>query len=137
MAAVKLKKGKAGRPSVYSDRLVDDICLRIANGESLRSICQAETYPDRATVLRWLWEKPDFATKYAHAREAQADFMDDKILETADRCTSETAAADRVKIAAYQWRASKLKPKVYGDKVGLEASGSLSVTIATGVSNDD
>lgn len=130
-------KGKVGRPSLYSENLVDTICRRIANGESLRSICSEETFPDRNTVIRWLWEKPDFATKYAHAREAQADFMDDKILETADSCTPETAAADRVKIAAYQWRASKLKPKVYGDKVGVESSGSIAVTIATGVPNDD
>lgn len=43
--------------------------------------------------------------------------MDDLILKTAEACTPETAAADRVKISAYQWRASKLAPKKYGEKV--------------------
>ena len=42
--------------------------------------------------------------------------MDDLILDTANDCTAETAQADKVKISAYQWRASKLKPKVYGDR---------------------
>lgn len=63
--------------------------------------------------------------------------MDEKILATADSCTPESAAADRVKIAAYQWRAERLKPKAYGNKVGVEATGSIAVTIATGVPNDD
>lgn len=64
-----------------------------------------------------------FAAKYARAREAQADLMDEKILAIADNCTPETAQADRVKIGAYQWRASKLKPKVYGDRIQQELSG--------------
>jgi hypothetical protein len=64
-----------------------------------------------------------FATNIARAREMQADYMDDLILETANGCTGETAAADRVRIAAYQWRAAKLRPKVYGDKVQTELSG--------------
>jgi hypothetical protein len=41
----------------------------------------------------------------------QADLMDDLILETANACTPATAQADKVKIAAFQWRASKLMPK--------------------------
>lgn len=114
---------KVGRPSLYTLELVDDICHRIADGESLRQICALDGYPDRNTVLRWLGDYPDFAAKYARAREAQADVMDDKILTTADACTPDTAAADRVKIAAYQWRASKLAPKVYGDKVTTEVTG--------------
>jgi hypothetical protein len=71
-------------------------------------------------VLRWLEEDRDFATKYAYAREMQADLMDDKILEEAERTNELNAAAQRVKIAAYQWRAAKLKPKRYGDKVAHE-----------------
>lgn len=45
--------------------------------------------------------------------------MDDMILDCAKACTPETAAADRVKISAYQWRAAKLEPKKYGDRVDL------------------
>ena len=49
--------------------------------------------------------------------------MDDYVLETANASTAETAAADRVKISAYQWRAAKLRPKKYGDLQRLEHSG--------------
>ena len=41
--------------------------------------------------------------------------MDYLVKKTADECTPENARAARVKIAAYQWRAAKLKPKSFGD----------------------
>lgn len=117
------QSGKTGRPSTYSEKTVEEICDRIADGESLRRICEDKTMPDRRTVLRWLDVHPAFAAKYARAREAQGDAMDEKILAVADACTNETAAADRVKILAYQWRAAKLAPKKYGEKVQQELSG--------------
>jgi len=108
-----------------TDELADAICERLMDGESLRQICAGPEMPDRSTILRWMADDEAFAAKCARARELQADLMDDKILEVADACTPESAAADRVKISAYQWRASKLKPKVYGDKQQLEVSGQL------------
>jgi hypothetical protein len=110
----------AGRPTDYTPELVDTICDLIADGQSLRKICTDENMPDRKTVLRWLGKHDEFAAKYARAREAQGDHMDDLILSTAEGCKPETAAADRVKIDAYKWRASKLRPKVYGEKITQE-----------------
>jgi hypothetical protein len=110
-----------GRPSDYDDTVAEVICDLITDGLSLRTICEREDMPHRITVLRWLDKHGDFATKYARAREAQADAMDERILAVADASTNETANADRVKIAAYQWRAARLKPKVYGDKLDLTA----------------
>ena len=109
-----------GRPSLYSDELADIILSGLVNGDSMRKICEAEWMPDRGTVIRWIKERPDFAAKYAHAREAQADTMDDLILEEAQKATPETAAVARVRIDAFKWRAAKLKPKVYGDAVTLK-----------------
>lgn len=116
---------KAGRPSDYTEELADEICNLLIEGQSMVKICEREGMPSRATVLRWMAKDADFATKCARARELQADLMDDKILDTADASTSETAAADRVKISAYQWRASKLAPKKYGDRLDLNHSGSI------------
>lgn len=110
----------AGRPSTYSPEIADAICERIADGESMRAICEHPEMPGRRTVLGWLEEHEEFRAKYARAREAQADVMDDKILTVADTCTPENAAAARVKIEAYKWRAAKLKPKVYGDAMTLK-----------------
>lgn len=116
-----------GRPSIYSEELADRICDRLADGESLRKICTDDSMPHRTTVVRWQNSNEEFAAKCARAREDQADYMDDLILDVANACTNETAQADKVKISAYQWRASKLKPKKYGERVEAihEAGDSL------------
>ena len=113
----------AGRPSAYTEDLATMICDRIADGESLRSICNDRDIPNWRTVLRYFERDAEFASKYARAREFQADVMDERILTVADACTNETAQADRVKIMAYQWRASKLALKRYGDKFTNEHTG--------------
>lgn len=112
-----------GRPSLYVEELADEICDRLIEGESMRTICADPHMPDRRTVLRWMDAREDFATSIARARAFQADYMDDLILETAMGCTSETSAADRVRIDAFKWRASKLQPKKYGDKVQVAGPG--------------
>lgn len=113
------------RPSSYSSEIAERIIEGLLDGKSLRRICEADDMPHRATILRWMGDDDEFATKCARAREMQADLMDDLILETADASKPETAASDRVKIAAYQWRAAKLQPKKYGDKLDLNHSGSI------------
>jgi hypothetical protein len=111
------------RPSDFRDEIATRICDLLMDGVSLRSICGLEDMPGRTTVFRWMDENPDFASRYARARMLQADLMDDLILETANACTPATAQADKVKIAAFQWRASKLMPKVYGDKTEVAVAG--------------
>jgi hypothetical protein len=112
-----------GRPSLYSDKIADVIVERIIEGQSLRSICSDEKMPNRATVLRWLDGNEIFAAKYARAREFQGDYMDDLILEAAEQTDEDNAVAQRVKIDAYKWRAAKLQPKRYGDKLDLTSAG--------------
>lgn len=118
----------AGRPSSYSEEIADTILERMMEGRSLRSICDDDGMPSRVTVVNWQTKHPDFLARCARARELQADYMDDLILDTANGCTGDTAQADRVKISAYQWRASKLAPKKYGEKLQTEHSGSVTVS---------
>lgn len=118
-----------GRPSIYSDELAQTICDQLVEGKSLRQICDAEGMPDRVTVIRWMGKDPDFATKCARARDEQADLMDDRILDVANKCEAgliEPHAA-KVVISALQWRAMKLKPKKYGESSSIEHSGTLSL----------
>lgn len=65
------------RPSKYSDELVKTICDRIANGESLRSICKGDNMPSNSTVMLWLKDKPEFQAQYARTKELQADNLFD------------------------------------------------------------
>lgn len=108
-----------GRPSIYSDELAETICDRLREGESMRRLCKDDGMPDRRTVERWMAADPEFAAKCARAREDQADLMDDRILDLADKTERSEIdpVAARVVISTLQWRAEKLKPKVYGTKI--------------------
>ena len=79
--------------------------------------------PSKPAVLDWLNEDPSFATQYARAREDQADFYADEIIEIAD--TEADSSKARNRIDARKWKASKLQPKKYGDKLDLSHSGSI------------
>jgi hypothetical protein len=111
----------AGRPPIYTDELADTICHRIANGESLRGICENEDMPDRATVMKWTVDLPDFSTKYAQARARQADVLAEETMHIAD--AEPDPARARVRVAARQWLAARIAPKKYGDRLELGGAG--------------
>lgn len=113
----------AGRPSDYTQDIADEICEKLAYGQSLRSICEgSDSLPSARTVFRWLREHEEFCQQYARAKEESADSMVDDIVRIADN-EEEDAQSRRVKIDARKWVASKLKPKKYGDKVHTEVTG--------------
>lgn len=112
-----------GPPTVRSQELADEIVESLMEGFSMIQICNRPHMPNRSTILRWMNDDNDFATRCAQARELQADLMDDMIMELINNTTPETSKADRIKLAAMQWRAEKLKPKKYGNKVAQEISG--------------
>jgi hypothetical protein len=60
---------KRGRPSAYTPEIVDMICERLMDGESLRPICASAGMPDKATVFRWLACHKEFRGLYGWARE--------------------------------------------------------------------
>lgn len=113
----------AGRPSTYTDELADDICELIMAGKTLIGIAALEGFPSPATICRWLNDKPDFEAKCARARLMQAELMDEMILQVADSVDEDNFQASKVRLSAYQWRAAKLAPKRFGDKIQNEHTG--------------
>lgn len=90
--------------------------------QSLRKLCAtSDDLPSRDSIQRYMDQNADFASRCARAREDHAEVMDDKILDVAQRVEDGTLdpKAGSVVISAYQWRASKLKPKKYGDTTKL------------------
>jgi len=125
-----------GRPTNYNDNIAKVICLRISEGESLRTITQDKDMPDRSTVYDWLMKHSEFTDQYARAREEQADTLADEILAIADETpelnpiidkrtgeliTMELHSAyiqwQKNRIDARKWTAMKLRPKKYGEMV--------------------
>jgi len=129
-----------GRPSGYSDEVAAVICDRLADGESLRSICLTPEMPARRTVFEWLAD-PDrsgFRTRYALAREAAGDLLAEDIVAIADEATDkDNAAAVKVRVEARMWYASKLRPKVYGNIAAIQHSGPDGGPIQVIIQGDD
>jgi hypothetical protein len=127
--------------STYTEEMADKICERIADGESLKAICEDEGMPHKATVFKWLGENAAFSDKYARAREAQADALFDDILSIADdgrndwmekqsldggnmgwQENGEALRRSQLRIDARKWMAGKLRPKKYSEKLQVEGN---------------
>lgn len=117
---------KLGRPTDYTKDMADKICEKISGGLSLRAICAEPGMPARGTVYRWLIENADFQDQYTRAREKQADYFAEEIIEIADSAEAESAAVSKAKlqIDARKWAASKIAPKKYGDKQEVDVKSS-------------
>lgn len=118
---LKPKPLKRGRPTAMTQDVRKEICIRLADGESLRRICEDPGMPSRETVRKALRDDPEFVVQYARAREEQAETYADETIEIAD--TEGDPQRARVRIDARKWAASKLAPKKYGDRVAHEVSG--------------
>lgn len=131
--------------ATFSQELCDAICTALAEGESLRSICQQPGMPHIATVMRWLSdpEKRDFCEQYTRAREAQAETLAEELLAIADEAeyepiqdpnTGETLAVafdktavarNKLRVETRKWLAARMSPKKYGDKLAVGGAADL------------
>jgi len=143
MPAAQQPAALTGRPTTYNQATADLICLRMAEGETLRQVCRDKALPARSTVYRWLSKNPSFSDQYARAREALVEHWADEILDIADDGTTdyvtrigrngtEYEAVDqehiqrsRLRVDARRWLLSKLNPGQYGDHMEVEHTGGV------------
>ncbi len=129
---------------VYTDELAQQILDRIANGETLTSICREEGMPSYAGVKKWKTLRPDFAAAYKEAREIGFDVLAEDCLAIADtpevgeivteksdgtveRRTEDMLAHRKLRVWTRLQLLKSWDPKRYGDMIRQEHSGSLSL----------
>lgn len=122
------KRTAIGRPITYTPDVAEELCARIAEGRSLRSVVTDSDMPSWRTVWRWLQADETFRAQYAEAREMQAHAV-------ADTATDEAIAAPdaqlgRLAFDARRWYAAKVAPRVYGEKLDLNHSGKVDLSAA-------
>jgi len=126
-----------GRPTIYTQAMADEICKRLASGNSLRSICEGKPrfdplvdedhhshLPDISTVLSWALN-PDhpFSNQYEKARASQAEYFTDEMRDLPEIYPTNTAMA-RLVADNTKWISSRLLSGRYGDRVTTELVGS-------------
>lgn len=109
----------------WNGPLIEAFLSEVASGESVRSLAGTNGFPSEKAVYLQMAKDPSFATRMAAARATQQDREMDACIHMADEATPEDWQAVKLRIWARQWRASKLAPKKYGDKIGVEHSGQI------------
>lgn len=142
-----------GRPKARTEAEIKAmqrlICLQISTSScSIQTILkklkkEIDKVPDLSTVMDWLSDNKDFAEQYARAKEEQCEFMAEEILDISDDSSLDLAFTEegkafvdkehinrsRLRVDTRKWILSKLKPKKYGEKIGVEHSGEVGLTV--------
>lgn len=135
------RKGE-GRPTTYTQQTALQLCLYLAEGESLRTACAREEMPAVSTVFLWLRDHKEFLEQYARAKEEAVEAMAEEILDISDNgendwmekhfgrdsestwvVNGEAVQRSKLRVDTRKWIMSKLKAKKYGDKVDVTSDG--------------
>lgn len=118
---------------MYTQEIADRICAGLAEGKSLRAVCEQPGMPAESTARAWALDDVNgFAAQYARAREIGYERLADELLEIADTPAvgvktthkasgTETTEGDmiehrRLRVDARKWMLAKMLPKKYGDR---------------------
>lgn len=135
------------RPTVMTREVRETICMKLAAGESLRSICREDDMPAVSTVLLAVVQDRDgFSEQYMQARTAGGFSHADRIIDTVDRVS--TGEIDpqsaRAMLDGLKWAAERMAPKSHSNRQEIDhrsGDGSMStpkqVTFVVVDNNDD
>ena len=107
----------ATKPSVDDTEATDRLCDYLATGLSMRRACEKPDVPCQTSVYIKMAKDEAFCASITRARAAQQTALIDQTHDMADSATAENWQVVRLQIWARQWTASKLAPKLYGDKI--------------------
>ncbi len=137
-----------GRPSTFTQETADAICERLADGESLASICRDDAMPGYSTAKRWEVQNDEFRAASLRAREVGCHKMGEDCLEIADdgrndymerpenkgggyEVNGEAIQRSRLRIDTRLRLLGKWLPKVYGDKLELSGDPAAPLQLVT------
>jgi hypothetical protein len=133
-----------GRRSTFSQAIADAILEQLAHGIPLAEICRNENLPHQQTVYDWRETIPDFAIRFARAREDGFDRIAADALAIANtpmegvEITTDTDGRvsekrcdmlghRKLQIETRLKLLAKWDPKRYGERQQVEHSGGLTL----------
>lgn len=120
-----------GRPSIYNDVLAAEICVLISEGKSLRQIAAMDGMPCYQAILEWARDnRGRFGAQYARAREDQADWYADRILEISEQAIQNPKDSNAYRVAGdlMKWACAVRRPRIYSERQQVEHSGGVDVS---------
>jgi hypothetical protein len=126
LAVCDMSDDMAAKRKYDRAKVMAAICEHIADGESLRSICETSDMPSRKVVFEWIDDDPAIRDQYARAMSMRAEKYADEVVHISD--TDPDVNRARVRIDARKWAAGKLAPAKYGDRLNVDANVNATVT---------
>jgi hypothetical protein len=133
----------------WTPELEEAICRAIAiTPIGLEHICKANPeFPSPDAIQDRKRKDESFCGKYAHAKADQVMILAEQIIDIADDSHSDTLEDEdgnvmvnreviertKIRIDARKWLASKLAPKIYGDKTAITGDGGGPLQIITSI----
>ena len=122
---------------------IEEICTRVSDGETLNEVCaDLKDYggPSHSAFRRWVMADDELAKQYARAKELQADYLVEEMVEIADDGSNdymtivkgdmeynvedrEVTSRSKLRVDTRKWIAAKLAPKKYSDKMDVTSGG--------------
>ena len=130
--------GRGG--DVYTKAVADEICARLAAGESLDAICKDQHLPSAVAVRLWVKDgREPFTSDYMRAREVGWQSIAEAILDYGNTdCTGPDGYVDNGEIQRLRllsenrkWLLAKMLPRQFGDKVTQEIVGDADQPLIT------
>jgi len=145
-----------GRPTDYTEELAAEICSRLATGDSMRKVCEADDMPSRQSIFLWMRTYPEFSDQYAKAKVEGAESYSEEMFDIADdgrndwmeqldkegnvigfKANGEAIQRSKLRVDTRKWYLSKIMPKKYGDKQQVEHSGVIGLNeVLSDISNE-
>jgi hypothetical protein len=119
-AAGPSDRAAARKPRRYSRKLAEEICRRIADGETWLTISETDDMR-YATLYAWRDQRPEFRAGLARALEIAADHKAERALQVAEASTAATVQADRLRIATLMQHAALAAPHRWGRRAEQDA----------------
>lgn len=103
----------------------ESILEHLSKEGSLVQWCNEPNRPSYRTIMRWQDENKAFGIECARAREVAAELAMQRHNSIIEGVLSSNIPPDiaRVALSGLQWRAPKLAPRKYGDRVDLNHGG--------------
>jgi len=139
---------QVGRPTVFDREVFDEICRRLAAGQTLRAICRDEKMPARSTVRGWVIDDRDgISAQYARARELGLEEMAEETLDIVDDASNDWMErqrrdgstevvldrehVERSKLRAGQrnWLLARMLPRQFSGKTAEDDEPGASTTV--------
>lgn len=118
------------RPLLYSPKLGETICERLAEGRSLSSIVSDPDMPSYRSVMNWARLIPEFGNMYAQARQIQADYFFDEARDVAKAATPNGVWVSRLQFDVIRWQTARLAPRKYCERL-VVVQGQVAVAAET------